>query len=144
MRAAWIKWTEDQAYTSSMLLPAGTVPMMVPCLFVGCRNDPRFPGKIPHLLTGMAWGSILPQLTAFTAAWSGDERYAKRMAPSAGRYVALLQSYANNASYEFPELMNVTSNGDRCVCVCVCGGPWRGRRHHDIPSTLYRYNVPYT
>ena len=87
MRAAWIKWTEDQAYTSSMLLPAGTVPMMVPCLFVGCRNDPRFPGKIPHLLTGMAWGSILPQLTAFTAAWSGDERYAKRMAPSAGSTV---------------------------------------------------------
>ena len=113
MRAAWIKWTEDQAYTSSMLSPTGTVPMTVPCLFNrACRNDPR--GTTGGgLLTGMAWGSILPQLSAFTAAMTGDERYAARVAPFTGSYVALLQKYANNASYEFPELMNVSSRGDR-------------------------------
>ena len=113
MRAAWIKWTEDQVFTSSMLSPTGTVPATVPCLFDRmCRNDPR--GTIERdLLTGMAWGSILPQLSAFTAAMTGDERYAARVAPFAESYVALLQSYTNNASYEFPQLMNVSSLGDR-------------------------------
>lgn len=62
-----------------------------------------------EILTGVAWGSILPQLSAFTAALTGDGRYAARVAAAAGRYVRLLQSYSNNASYDYPELLNVTS-----------------------------------
>jgi hypothetical protein len=64
------------------------------------------------ILTGVAWGSILPQLSAFTAALSEDQRYAAKMASAAGRYVALLQTYANNGSDAFPELLNVTSVAD--------------------------------
>lgn len=92
MRAAWIKWTEDQAYTSSVLRPVGTLSATVPCVFdTGlCKDDPR--GQWRHeILTGVAWGSILPQLSAFTAVLSGDGRHAARMAGAAGRYVALLQ-----------------------------------------------------
>ena len=60
-------------------------------------------------LEGM--GSILPQLAAFTAALSNDDRYAVRMSAAAAAYVDLLQSYANNNSYLFP-LLNVTSIND--------------------------------
>eukprot|EP00662_Eupelagonemidae_sp_cell21_P011505 gene11505-9674_t len=39
-RAAWIKWTEDMAYTSSNLRPAGTVPATVPCLLnISSKGD---------------------------------------------------------------------------------------------------------
>jgi hypothetical protein len=121
MRAAWVKWTEDQVFTSSMMAPAGTVPQIVPCLFLpSCRNDPRGPSKITSLLTGVAWGSILPQLSAFTAGLTGDGRYAARVAAAAGRYVALLQTYSNNASYEFPELLNITSAGTTSSTVGGC------------------------
>lgn len=121
-RAAWIKWTEDQAFTSSMLEPAGTVGMMAPCLWGFCRNDPRCrtgtttppncQTKQTTELTGVAWGSILTQLSAFTAKLSGDKRYVARIAAAASRYISLLQNYANNASYKYPELLNVTSYGD--------------------------------
>lgn len=111
MRAAWIKWTEDQAYTSSVLQPIGTLTPTVPCIFgTGiCADDPRGQSKMASILTGVAWGSILPQLSAFTAELSEDQRYAAKMASAAGRYVALLQAYANNGSDAFPELLNVTS-----------------------------------
>ena len=112
MRAAWIKWTEDQALTSSMLEPTGTVGMMAPCLWALCRDDPRGQNKQTAELTGVAWGSILTQLSAFTAKLSGDKRYVARIATAASRYVGLLQNYANNASYKHPELLNVTSIGD--------------------------------
>ena len=114
MRATWIKWTEDQAYTSSVLQPVGTLSATVPCVFdTGlCADDPRGQSKMTSILTGVAWGSILPQLSAFTAALSEDQRYAAKLAGPAGRYVALLQTYANNGSDAFPELLNVTSVGD--------------------------------
>eukprot|EP01048_Picozoa_sp_COSAG05_P000110 COSAG05_NODE_3_length_51333_cov_129.132080_10_plen_602_part_00 len=114
MRAAWIKWTEDQAYTSSVLRPVGTLSATVPCVFnTGlCKDDPRGQSRMSEILTGVAWGSILPQLSAFTAALTGDMRHAVRMAGAAGRYVALLQRYANNRSDDFPELLNVTSQID--------------------------------
>ena len=114
MRAAWIKWTEDQAFTSSMLQPEGTMSSIVPCVFNRglCRDDPRGGSVIEHL-SGVAWGSILPQLSAFTAALSGnDPRYAGRIAGAAARYVGLLHSFANNGSYPFPELLNITSAAD--------------------------------
>ena len=65
-----------------------------------------------HVLTGTAWGSLLPQLSAFTAALTEDDRYASRMAGAASVYVGQLQSYANDASYPFPELLNVSSGVD--------------------------------
>eukprot|EP01052_Picozoa_sp_SAG31_P049418 SAG31_NODE_10813_length_1094_cov_1.004020_1_plen_318_part_10 len=110
MRAAWIKWTEDQAYTSSVLRPVGTLTPTVPCVFGPsfCEDDPES-GQRPSVLTGVAWGSVLPQLSAFTAALSGDRRYASRMVAAAGKYVALLQLYANKRSGTFPELLNITS-----------------------------------
>ena len=52
---------------------------------------------------------------AGAAVLSGDGRHAARMAGAAGRYVALLQRYANNRSDSFPELLNITSAGDRYV-----------------------------
>eukprot|EP00035_Acanthoeca_spectabilis_P028353 m.470259 g.470259 ORF g.470259 m.470259 type:complete len:570 (-) comp29594_c0_seq1:499-2208(-) len=108
MRAAWIKWTQDITYTSSMLLPVGTVSNIVPCIFLGafCRNDPG--SQKNTLMTDLAWGSLLPQLSAFTAALSKDDRYATWITGAAGQYVALVHSYANNASSEFPELLNVS------------------------------------
>jgi uncharacterized membrane protein YgcG len=113
MRAAWIKWTEDQAFTSSMLQPVGTMTSTVPCIFAGlCRNDPRGQGKMTTILSGLAWGSILPQLSAFTAALTSDSRYAGRVAGAAARYVGLVGSFANNDSYPFPELLNITSAAD--------------------------------
>lgn len=106
MRATWIKWTEDQAYTSSNLRPVGTLTPTVPCVFGSQFCDPEKGAR--EIMTGVAWGSILPQLSAFTAALSGDGRYAARLAPAAGRYVTLLQRYANNGSRGLPELLNVT------------------------------------
>ena len=110
MRATWIKWTEDHAFTSSVQRPIGTLTPTVPCVFGAtfCEDDPET-GTRPEITTGVAWGSILPQLSAFTVALSGDKRHAMRMAAAAGRYTALLQRYSNTKSNAFPELLNVTS-----------------------------------
>jgi hypothetical protein len=96
-----------------MQRPIGTITPTAPCVFGAqfCESDPET-GSRPTVTTGVAWGSILPQLSAFTAALSGDKRHAARMAAAAGRYVALLQRYANNGSYAFPELLNITSAVD--------------------------------
>ena len=114
MRTAWIKWTEDQAYTSSVLRPEGTITSTVPCIFGPglCLNDPRGQSKSTSILTGVAWGSILPQLSAFTAAYSKDVRYAARLAEAAARYTGLLHSYTNNATHPFPQLLNISSIED--------------------------------
>ena len=58
------------------------------------------------------WGSNMPQLSAFTAKLTADGRFASRVAKTAGQYVALLQSYANTASYEYPMLLNVSDDVD--------------------------------
>ena len=111
MRAAWKKWTEDMAFTQSVLSPEGTITSTVPCVFSTglCRSDPRGQSKMDSILTGVAWGSALPQLAAFVAALSNDTRFAAKMATPAEEYVTLLQHYTNNASYTYPDLLNITS-----------------------------------
>ena len=102
------------AFTQSMLAPAGTISSKVPCIFGPglCRNDPRGQSKMTSTMTGVAWGSALPQIAAFVAALSDDPRFAAGIAGAAEKYAALLQRYANNASSAHPELLNVTSTID--------------------------------
>ena len=114
MRAAWIKWSEDQVMTSSVLKPTGTITSKAPCIFGPfCPGDPRrTKPSADHAYTGVMWGSNLPQLSAFTARLTADHRFAARVAAAAGQYVELLQSYTNTATYEYPGLLNVSSSID--------------------------------
>ena len=117
MRAAWIKWTEDMVFTSSLLGAPGSIGPMVPCIFEpSCAGDPRHsdqPAPDNHTaMTGVMWGSAMPQLSAFTAKLTADDRFARRVATTAGQYVGVLQSYANTASYEYPELLNISDDAD--------------------------------
>jgi hypothetical protein len=114
MRAAWIKWSEDMVLTSSMLKPTGTITNKAPCIFGPfCAGDPRHRNQpVKSTLTGVMWGSNMPQLSAFTAQLTADYRFAGRVATAAGQYVGLLQSYTNTDAYEYPELLNVTADAD--------------------------------
>lgn len=133
MRAAWTKWIDDILYQQSVSSPAGTTPSIAPCIFstgFACKNDPRA-GKAKFgsgekeskSFADVAWGSVLPIVGAYTAALTGDSRFAVRAAQGAGAYVELLHSYANNASdperSRLPGLLNYSSwpatvHGDWC------------------------------
>jgi hypothetical protein len=127
MRAAWIKWSDDMIFTSSVLKPTGTITSKVPCVFeAACPGDHRHKYQPVEQLTGVMWGSNMPQLSAFTAKLTADDRFASRVAVAAGQYVALLQSYANNASYEYPELLNVSAYND-----------WVNRGKKGWPASAY-------
>jgi hypothetical protein len=106
MRATWTKWVDDMLFTQSNLSPMGAMSNTVPCIFTHdffCQT-----GR--DLFTDVAWGSALPLLAAYTANLTDDVRFASRAAVGAGAYVELLHRYTNNASSEYPHLLNYSQD----------------------------------
>ena len=147
MRAAWTKWVDDMVFTQSMMQtdggPAGNMATIVPCIFEkgSCRGDPRVPRSHKRqdvVKADVAWGSVLPLLGAYTAELTGDARFAARVGVGAANYVALLHTFANNASFNsaFPGLLNTTAwnghLGDWCPAVGSSGTSTLLNSHHLI------------
>ena len=144
MRAAWTKWVDDMLLSQSMLLPAGAMPTIVPCVYSQgqCRDDPRMPPQWPGrpVKADVAWGSVLPLLAAHTAKLTSDARFAARAAAGAAAYVSLLHSHADNASAStFPGLLNYTNwpghLGDWCPAVGDASVSTLLNSHHLILDT---------